>query len=71
MKILLWGLWIGYHCLFFKLWKEMKVSTFLPNNYIDIAFWFGGWSSHPPPPLSRLLPLILTTSVSTFLIPPH
>jgi len=27
--------------------------------------------SHPPPPLSRLLPLILTTSISTFLIPPH
>jgi hypothetical protein len=26
--------------------------------------------SHPPPPLSRLLPLILTTSVSAFLIPP-
>jgi hypothetical protein len=27
--------------------------------------------SHPPPPLFHLLPLILTTSVSAFLIPPH
>jgi hypothetical protein len=27
--------------------------------------------SHPPPPLSRLLPLIFTTSVFAFLIPPH
>ncbi len=27
--------------------------------------------SHPPPPLSCLLPLILTTFVSAFLIPPH
>ncbi len=34
-------------------------------------FLKGGWSSHPPPPLSRFLLLILTIFVSAFLIPPH